>query len=571
MSDSSMARYRVYYPEQEAANLPAAVIVEEQYPAFGIVSATEAAINELRRQYPVELLGESSPPPAVPTIAGAAKAAATPQSRPPYIQVIRFNAPVREEWLAVVEETDCKILTPIGSSTFVVRCPNKESVARLNQLGGLSFVRDYVPEVQLNPDSFAGVNSPLAAAATPAPPGALIATYFEEEDQKRAKRSLRRKKIRNLADAGATALVIDLTASDDLRRDVQTIITQPGLRSLQEQKLNNIRNDVARLIIADRLVTANQNGLGLTGRGEIVAVADTGLDTGKVANIHLDFQGRVSNIQSFPIRPSAVSWVDNPGADDGPADIYSGHGTHVCGSVLGSGAKAVDLGLPSIQGLAPEAELVFQAIEQTAQWKQEYIDAYTARFGRPPAPGALLGIPDDIQELFQSAYDQNARIHSNSWGGGDPGVYDKQCLDLDHFVWEHKDFLVVVAAGNDGADVNPQGGGIDAGSVTSPAIAKNCLTVGASENNRPEFKTENYGSWWPSDYPKVPFKTDPMTDNTDDIVAFSSRGPCKSPAFGKVGRRKPRCGCAWHVHSLNSILPDPCQQLRLGSLRASQA
>ncbi|MFZ4664108.1 MAG: S8 family serine peptidase, partial [Caldilineaceae bacterium] len=183
--------------------------------------------------------------------------------------------------------------------------------------------------------------------------------------------------------------------------------------------------------------------------------------------------------------------------------------------------------------------LVFQAIEQTAQWQSWYINWHIAKYGKAPEPGAFIGIPDNLQELFQPAYDQGARIHSDSWGGGDPGVYDQQCLDLDHFVWMHKDFLVVVAAGNDGVDISPPGSGIDAMSVTSPAVAKNCLTVGATENARPEFTTQQFGVWWPKDFPHAPFKTDPMSDSADDIVPFSSRGPCKSVSFGKPGRRKP--------------------------------
>jgi hypothetical protein len=49
--------------------------------------------------------------------------------------------------------------------------------------------------------------------------------------------------------------------------------------------------------------------------------------------------------------------------------------------------------------------------------------------------------------LFSDAYRQKARIHSNSWGGGAPGEYDSQSEQLDRFVWEHKDFCVLVAFG----------------------------------------------------------------------------------------------------------------------------
>jgi serine protease AprX len=69
-------------------------------------------------------------------------------------------------------------------------------------------------------------------------------------------------------------------------------------------------------------------------------------------------------------------------------------------------------------------------------------------------------------------------------------------------------------------------GRIDYGSVTSPGTAKNCITVGASENQRPEWNSITYGKWWPQDFPSPPISTDPMTDSsTTDVVAFSSRGP----------------------------------------------
>src|SRR5439155_22064461 len=104
----------------------------------------------------------------------------------------------------------------------------------------------------------------------------------------------------------------------------------------------------------------------------------------------------------------------------------------------------------------------------------------------------LAGIPADLKRLFSDAYSKGARIHSNSRGGGDPGSYDEQCRALDEFVWRHKDFCVVVAAGNDGTDSDGDGQ-INPMSMSSPGTAKNCITVGACENRRPEFDVESYG------------------------------------------------------------------------------
>ena len=57
------------------------------------------------------------------------------------------------------------------------------------------------------------------------------------------------------------------------------------------------------------------------------------------------------------------------------------------------------------------------------------------------------------------------------------------------------------------------GGAIDPGSITPPGTAKNCLTVGASENNRPNM-TMTYVQGWPGAYKANPIR--------DDLVAKRS-------------------------------------------------
>ena len=76
---------------------------------------------------------------------------------------------------------------------------------------------------------------------------------------------------------------------------------------------------------------------GITGQRQIVAVADSGLDRGKVAPDQLlkDFQDQ-------------VIWGMSKGSFDHWAD-FSGHGTHVSGSILGTTfAKLVSVFLPRI-------------------------------------------------------------------------------------------------------------------------------------------------------------------------------------------------------------------------------
>jgi serine protease AprX len=202
-------------------------------------------------------------------------------------------------------------------------------------------------------------------------------------------------------------LIVEATGSEAARApDLQSLSAVHGVRVIRERSVKRTSNDVAAGIMGTARSLAS-NGLGLSGKGEIVAVCDSGLDTGDPANIHPDFAGRVAWIKSYPIAPEFKHDVFNPGADDGPADVDDGHGTHVAGSVLGDGTAS--LAVPGItkpiRGLAFGAKLVFQAIEQEMKWKDPAVLEEDGRY-------ALAGIPQDITALFSYAYRKRARIHS---------------------------------------------------------------------------------------------------------------------------------------------------------------
>jgi serine protease AprX len=268
-------------------------------------------------------------------------------------------------------------------------------------------------------------------------------------------------------------------------RRLADVAALDDVRHIEEVVPRKLSNSVARQIL--RVPTGNPSPGG-EGAGEIVAVADTGFDKGSTTNVHPAFKGRVKKLYA----------LGRPGRKDDP----DGHGTHVAGSVLGDGLSRSE---GAVRGTAPKAKLVLQSV----------LDA----------DDGLGGLPDDLNDLFGPPYKtDNARVHTNSWGStGNFGVYDQQAHEVDEFVSEHRDMLICFAAGNEGVDGNSDGQ-IDLGSVTPPGTAKNCLTVGACENNRPT-KTLTYGQGWPSDFPANPIKTDRVANNPEGMVAFSSRGP----------------------------------------------
>ncbi len=254
---------------------------------------------------------------------------------------------------------------------------------------------------------------------------------------------------------------------------------------------------------------------GLHGLGQIVAVADSGLDQGSSNPLllHNDFEDGAGGTR-------VIQLIDRVG--DGSSDVNRGHGTHVAGSVLGngllSGSNPLTSTYPSgcYAGIAPEASLVFQAVEENDT-------------------GLLLGIPDNLNELFGEAEGAGAYIHTNSWGlPGSAGQYDSSSEDVDEYMWNHKNFLILFAAGNDGWD-GDSNGIIDTGSVSSPSTAKNCISVGATEGNRPPASVPPpvINSTWQVhfEYPADPIASDLVSDNTDGMAAFSGRGPCLDMRF----------------------------------------
>jgi subtilisin family serine protease len=86
-----------------------------------------------------------------------------------------------------------------------------------------------------------------------------------------------------------------------------------------------------------------------------------------------------------------------------------------------------------------------------------------------------MHVPSMYHYTLPSSYEAGARVSSNSWGTPGLTSYTSVALEVDEFMYENKDFLVVVAAGNAGNT------GID--SVMSPGISKNALTIGASAAN----------------------------------------------------------------------------------------
>jgi serine protease AprX len=537
---------KVFATSTEQKEISRKYDVVEPYPAFILVRGSDKQLGELSRRYPTQDITAAyhieTPTRRIdtdrPRLSAAGKSAAHPaykqSGRLPAGQhhyLVQFVGPIKQKWLKGIRAAGGELRTTQNDFTWVVRAdsPHAAKIAALpyvRWVGHLPYEDRVSPAALKNADRKPG-NTASSLPRTRVLPGVYTIEFFGSEDLREAVSKVKKLGFKVLnQDNRANLLVLEsLKVAARRASQLKDLSAVHGVRFIRERVVKRSANNVATGIMCNDAVRGAA-GLGLNGDGEFVGICDTGLDTGNPTSINRDFGNRVAVIKSYPISPDFSSQITNPGADDGPADLDSGHGTHVSGSVLGSGINSASIaGLTApVRGLAYKAKLVFQAVEQELLWKPQFSKG-NDRF-------ELAGIPADLTSLFQFAYQNEARVHSDSWGGGEPGEYDQQCSQLDNFVWKHKDFCIVVASGNDGTDKDGDGK-INPMSVTSPGTAKNCITIGACENRRPEFNAQRYGDWWPDDYPVAPFHNDPMADKPEGIVPFSSRGPTRD------GRVKP--------------------------------
>ena len=247
---------------------------------------------------------------------------------------------------------------------------------------------------------------------------------------------------------------------------------------------------------AGTLATVHQ--LGFTGAGVTVAVADSGLDSGDTNSMHPDLAGRVTGLFYY-------------GAVDDAADEHS-HGTHCAGIVAGNGATG---------------EVDDNGFSTAWAWRPART---SSRNASSTALGGYTYTNATFEQLTRDAKLAGADIGSNSWGDDTQGRYDLSAMEFDALV---RDAV---------SDTRRRRSALHPGilrrqrrpgerTIGSPAVAKNVIATGASQNNRPDLLI--YG------------------DGPDAMADFSSRGPCED------GRIKPDVTApgTW-IASLRSVYAD---------------
>ncbi|MDH7503197.1 MAG: S8 family serine peptidase, partial [Verrucomicrobiota bacterium] len=411
----------------------------------------------------------------IDTEAPSGKATALMSSTAPVsgLYLVQLSEPLRPEWKAQLRNLNVELLRFVPEDAYIAFF-NSASIQKLRGTGFVRWIGQYKPEHRLDPRLTRALRT--ASPKTNLTVKLLLSPLASPSEARRLARSLAGSQRPSTYPFGSTITGTATPAQlDALTRSplVLWIEPAPQMRLLDEISTKIVCGDDF-----ESGTPAIAHQLGFNGSGVIVAVPDSGLDTGEAGNLHPDIAGRVDALFAYG------------GLLD--ASDEHGHGTHVAGIIAGNAATGEqdELGFFYGLGVAPGAHLVIQRI----------FDAVGEYYP-----------PDTFAQLTQDAVRNGAVIGSNSWGDDTQGQYDISAAEFDALVRDAdadtpgaQPFILEFSAGNSGPARQ---------TIGSPAVAKNVIATGACQNSRPEFFI--YG------------------DGPEVTADFSSRGPCED------GRIKP--------------------------------
>jgi hypothetical protein len=416
---------------------------------FANRSATGADITPSRsgqlaprssERQPVELASgyrivPGEPAPVVPADLSPAAAAAVASGPRGYL--VQFTEGSADEVRRRVGEAGGSVVTPLAGGTWLVRM-DEAARSRLADSPGDPWIAEWAPAWKLSTE----INRSARRRVD------LIGLVFPDGD----------------ADAVASS-VGALGASDVTvhRNDVNQLVrfSIEASQVAQAAFLDDLAwlepapqhapfNDKAQWVVQTGVAESRRVwDMGLRGQGQLIMVADSGIrpnhESFNDPNVPLNDFGE------YPDHRKIVAYrrgSDAPYIEFGDDAFHSFHGSHTSGTAAGNNDPTTT---SPMDGMAKEARIDFSDLA-----------------GNQPG----FGPPSDLNELFRPSWLGGARISSNSWGSASNGAYSLHSMQVDQFMWNHPDYLILFANGNFGV----------AASTAVPASAKNCISVGGTGN-----------------------------------------------------------------------------------------
>ena len=283
--------------------------------------------------------------------------------------MVRTHAHLSASEIAEIERQGFKVVGCLAEYRYRLRGTEAGEAGGLGALGFVAEARDYEPHEKVSKALRSKVTASVSGvgrAAVTEPLRALVS--LDEEIAAETVEALAG--LGKVIDSGPRRALVEVDGSR-----VADVAALDGVLEVEPEPENRTQNNVARgLALIDPIATS----LTLDGAGEIIGVADSGLDNGDAATILADFTGRVVNLRAT---------VDKSGFGVNDEADLNNHGTHVSGSILGDGANSNG----RIRGMAPAAQLTLLAMG--------------------PNNSTSLQVPLDLESgVFQDAYGDGARL-----------------------------------------------------------------------------------------------------------------------------------------------------------------
>lgn len=400
-----------------------------------------------------------------------------PSAPVPRLYLLQWAYPLRESWLAGLAPCGIEVVAFFQQRTSLVRAPDLETLLGCGIAGRLSWIDAYRVTDRLAPElltadaplGFQGQflsGTDLTAKAAALPPGVEAGEPEEHPDLPLALLGFR---------AGAAELLA-VAANDP---DLLSLGYQGELTPSDERQ--------------GQIVAGNHNGTAPTGPGykawlsargllspanqQVIGIIDVGYDDGGGPTPAVDHHPDLEN----PERLVAPVRVRNN--QTSPADA-NGHGTMVAGIIAGDGAAGFGSGAKDPQGflygtgIAPSAKLVMA--KQTGALSITELANGIEYCRRDPGNGT------DRAHIINNSYNQqrpaSGVILSKSEYDQFAALFDSKVLDASSAAGSQPS-IQVFSAGNFAYDYAT--GTVRRDSVSSPATAKNVISVGATTSYRP--------------------------------------------------------------------------------------
>jgi subtilisin-like proprotein convertase family protein len=428
--------------------------------------------------------------------------------------LVQARGPIDNAYRSLLQAAGAAVVSYIPNNAYLVRA----SAAVAQQLSAdprTQAVLPYEPYYKLKPSLLK-----LAVAQAPLPDESTLNVLLFADARQTAPAALEKLGARIVGDAEPSPFgpVLRVVPPAD---GLPAVAALPGVQEVEWALTRAAANDFSRVTIGVATdVLATNNYLGLTGTNVLVNVNDSGVDA-----THPDLSPRVFG--------DAASTLVDP----------NGHGTHVAGIIASSGGQSTTVSNASgPQGPYAGVGNEFRGMAPAASLYALPVGMLTGPF----SAGSAQFWPSDAY-LQETPAQTNAFISNNSWNyvGPDSQTYDLHAASYDAAVRDalpnvpgSQPLLLVFSAGNAGSG-NSDGTGGNPDSIQSPGTAKNVITVGAIEQLR-----DITNNVWKcsivadtnSCATNQPWLA--TTDSSDQVAAFSSRGPVGVGVEGQ-GRFKP--------------------------------